>query len=313
LATGEGQRGEARGQLPAGVPWARPFAIFGSALWLSACHGGVLDPKGVIGVQEKTILLDALAVMLAIAIPTIVGALAFAWWFRDSNPKARYRPEFVYSGRVELLVWSIPILTILFLGGLTWIGSYQLDPRRPIASSAPALNVQVVSLDWKWLFIYPDQGVAAVNRLVVPAGRPLHLSLTSASVFNVFFAPQLGSEIYAMNGMVSELNLQADQPGDYYGQSAHFSGDGFSDMHFDVKAVPQADFDRWVAGAKASGPTLDGPAYAGLARQGLIQPLTYRAVQMGLFQSIASGAIAAGPGPAPMPAAAPASMPMSGR
>jgi cytochrome o ubiquinol oxidase subunit 2 len=271
----------------------------GVPLLLAGCHGGVLDPKGTIGLQERTILLDALAVMAAIAIPTILGAIGFAWWFRESNTRAKFLPEFVYSGRIELLVWSIPILTITFLGGLTWIGSYQLDPAKPIASSAPALNVQVVSLDWKWLFIYPDQGIASVNQMMAPAGRPIHLSLTSSSVMNSFFVPQLGSQIYAMNGMVTQLNLEADKPGQFYGQSAHFSGDGFSDMHFQVSAVPQARFDQWVASARAGGPMLDQAAYMVLAQQGLAQPSTYRAVAPGLFQAVASRTLAPGPGPQP--------------
>src|SRR4051812_2326242 len=159
--------------------------------------------------------------MLAIVIPTILATLAFAWWFRESNSRARYLPDWAYSGRIELVVWAIPTLVILFLGGVTWIGSYDLDPARPLSSHVKPLEVQVVSLDWKWLFIYPEQGVAAVNELVVPAGRPVHFSLTSASVMNAFFVPQLGSMIYAMNGMTTQLHLQADRPGDFYGRSSH--------------------------------------------------------------------------------------------
>src|SRR3954454_16075287 len=167
---------------------------------LTACQPAVLDPQGIIGIAEKTILIDSLAIMLAIVVPTMAATLIFAWWFRAANTRAIYLPDFEYSGRIELIVWSIPLLTIILLGGVAWIGSHDLDPAKPLASETPPLEVQVVSLDWKWLFISPTQRVASVNRLVVPAGVPLHFSLTSASVMNAFFIPQLGSMIYTMNG-----------------------------------------------------------------------------------------------------------------
>src|SRR5271156_380592 len=179
-------------------------------LTLEGCGTAGLSPAGPIGAADRTILLDALAIMLAIVVPTILAILAFAWWFRDSNPRARRQPTWSYSGRIELIVWSIPALVVFFLGGIAWIGSHLLDPARPLSSGAKPLEIQVVSLDWKWLFIYPEQGVASVNELVAPAGVPLHFELTSASVFNVFFVPRLGSEIYSMYGMVTQLNLQAD-------------------------------------------------------------------------------------------------------
>ena len=180
---------------------------------LAACHTAVLSPAGPIGEGERTVLLDSLAIMLAIVVPTIVTILAFAYWFRASNTRARYLPEWEYSGRLELIVWSIPALVVFFLGGIAWISAHLLDPAEPLKSKAEPLEVEVVSLDWKWLFIYPRQGVASVNRMIVPAGVPLDLKITSASVFNVFFVPQLGSEIYAMYGMTTRLNLQADGPG----------------------------------------------------------------------------------------------------
>ena len=187
-------------------------------------------------------MIDSLAIMLAIVVPTIAATFAVAWWFRASNMRARYLPDWVFSGRIELVVWSIPLLTIMLLGGVAWIGSHDLDPAKPLPSNTPPLEVQVVSLDWKWLFIYPGQRVASVNQLVVPAGVPIHFSLTSASVMNVFFVPQLGSMIYTMNGMTTQLNLRADAPGTFLGLSSHYSGDGFSDMHFDVQAVPAEQF-----------------------------------------------------------------------
>src|SRR6185312_12150205 len=210
---------------------------------------------------DRMVMLDSLVIMLVIVIPTIAATLAVAWWFRASNRRARYRPRFAYSGRLELIVWSIPALVIFFLGGVAWISAHMLDPERPLPSRGPPLEVQVVSLDWKWLFIYPNQSVASVNRLVVPAGVPFHLRLTSASVFNVFFVPRLGSEIYTIYGMATQLNLEADRPGVYFGLSAHFSGDGFPGMAFDVHAMPPAQFSRWLATTQASGPKLDESAY----------------------------------------------------
>jgi cytochrome o ubiquinol oxidase subunit II len=236
-------------------------------LSLAGCTGGVLEPQGPIGAANLKIMYNALGIMLTIVVPTIVATLAFAWWFRASNPRARYRPDWVYSGRIELLVWGIPLLVIVFLAGVIWIGSHALDPLRPIESQSKPTEVQVVSLDWKWLFIYPDQGVASVNELVVPAGAPVHFRLTSATVMNQFFVPQLGSMIATMNGMVTQLYLQADHPGEYYGQSAHFSGDGFSDMHFTVRAVPDDEFARWVDTTRNAGSTLDRNAYIALSQE----------------------------------------------
>src|SRR5215470_17146645 len=167
---------------------SRPLRISTALLLLSlaGCSGGVLEPQGPIGAANLKIMYNALAIMLAIVLPTIVATLAFAWWFRASNPRAQYRPDWVYSGRLELLVWGIPLLVIVFLSGVIWVGSHALDPFKPIESQSKPIEVQVVSLDWKWLFIYPDQGIASVNELVVPAGVPVHFSLTSASVMNMF-------------------------------------------------------------------------------------------------------------------------------
>ena len=270
----------------------------GLGLAASACTG-VLDPAGPVGRDDSRILIDATLIMLAIIVPTILLAFWMAWRYRASNTKAEYLPYWSYSGRIEAVVWSIPILTIMFIGGVIWIGSYRLDPFRPL-SKTPPLEVQVVSLDWKWLFIYPQQGVATVNQLVMPAGQPVHFSITSASVFNTFFIPRLGSMIYAMPGMVSQLHLQADRPGAMWGQSAMFSGDGFSDMQFQVRSVPAADFAAWAQGARGGGPVLDSATYAQLAKQSHNVPSsTYRAVDPHLFDAIATQKIPPAPGPEP--------------
>src|SRR5271167_197268 len=212
---------------------------------LGGCNEGVLDPQGPVAVAERQILFDSLGIMLAIVIPVILATLGVAFWFRASNRRASYRPDFVYSGRIEVLVWSIPLMTVLLVGGVAWVGSHDLDPRKPIASAATPLSIQVVSLDWKWLFIYPDQGIATVNQLTIPVGTPVSFELTSTGVMNSFFVPQLGGQIYTMAGMTTRLQLQADHAGTYRGLSANFSGDGFADMRFAADAVSAGEFEQW--------------------------------------------------------------------
>jgi cytochrome o ubiquinol oxidase subunit 2 len=276
----------------------RCAAVVATPIVLTGCQLAVLDPQGFIGLSERTLLIDSLAIMLAIVVPTIAATLAFAWWFRASNTRAIYLPDFEYSGRVELIVWSIPLLTVILLGGVAWIGSHELDPAKPLASNTPPLEIQGVSLDWKWLFIYPNQRVASVNQLVVPTGVPLHFSLTSGSVMSAFFIPQLGSMIYTMNGMRTQLNLQADQPGTFHGLASHYSGDGFSDMHFDVRAMPPDQFSAWIEGTRNTGPTLDSASYTALARQSInTSPFTFGAADPALFQQIVTQQLPPGPGP----------------
>jgi len=249
----------------------------------------IFDPQGPIGAAEKTILIDSLAIMLAIVLPTILATFAFAFWFRASNTKAFYWPDWEYSGRIELVVWAIPALTVILLGGVAWIGAHQLDPPKPIAGSARPLTIQAVSLDWKWLFIYPDQKVATINTLTVPAGVPLQFQLTSASVMNAFFIPQFGSMIYTMNGMTTRLNLQADTPGTFQGLSAQFSGDGFADMHFDVHVVPSEQFSKWAQDASRAEKALDGPSYNEIAKPSMrSEQAIYRLADPELFNAIAT-------------------------
>jgi len=258
----------------------------------------ILDPQGPIGAADKTILIDSVAIMLAIVVPTIIAIFGFAFWFRASNTRAHYWPDWEYSGRIELVVWSIPALTVILLGGVAWIGSHRLDPARPVEGTGSPVRIQVVSLDWKWLFIYPDQGIATVNALTVPAGAPLSFELTSASVMNVFFIPQFGSMIYTMNGMVTRLNLRADNEGNYQGLSAHFSGDGFPDMLFDVHVVSQLAFPDWVASTARTDQVLNADSYGKLARQTVEKSRpTYRLDDPRLFEAIATQRIAPGPGP----------------
>ncbi|QBE92280.1 ubiquinol oxidase subunit II [Sphingomonas sp. S-NIH.Pt1_0416] len=260
----------------------------GPCLVLAACEPGILNPAGPIAAGERSIFFNSLAVMLAIVVPVIVLAFAFGWWFRAGNDRAKHLPEWAYSGRLELLVWSVPALAIMFLGGIAWIGSHDLDPPKPIASKTKTMTVEVVATDWKWLFLYPEQGIATINRLVVPVGTPVRFRITSAGVMNSFFVPQLGSQIYAMSGMDSTLHLRADKAGRYRGLSAHYSGEGFADMDFFVDAVPQGMFDHFIAQAKAGrGKTLDWNEFVAMAHPSRnVRPASYPRLQPRLYDQI---------------------------
>jgi cytochrome o ubiquinol oxidase subunit II len=266
-----------------------PAIVLIGAATLCGCTEGVLDPKGPIASAEQQILLDSLGIMLAIVIPTILATFAVAYWFRSSNTRARYLPDFNYSGRLEVLVWAIPLMTVLLVGGVAWVGSHDLDPRKPIGTTVKPISVQVVSLDWKWLFIYPEQGIASVNRLIIPVGTPVSFELTSSGVMNSFFIPQLGSQIYTMSGMVTRVHLQADHPGTYRGLSANYSGEGFADMRFNVDAVPAENFTQWVKATQSAGPVLDAQSYADLAKPSkAVAPFAYRTVTPNLFDEVVS-------------------------
>jgi len=270
------------------------------SLLTAACNRGVFDPVGPVAAQEKQLLINSTAIMLAIIIPTMVATVAIAFWFRRGNAKATYRPDWEYSGAIEMVVWGIPILTVMLLGGIAWIGSHRLDPGRPLPSGKPPLKVEVVSLDWKWLFIYPDQGIATVNQLVVPAGTPVNFRLTSATVWNVFWVPQMGTMIYTMPRMATQLNLQADKQGSFNGVSGHFSGDGFPGMQFQVQSLPAEQFAAWAQGARGKGPALDGRAYAELSKpSSYVKPITYGAVAPNLFEAIIANRAPNNPVPPP--------------
>jgi cytochrome o ubiquinol oxidase subunit 2 len=266
------------------------------ALPLAAC-GGVLEPHGPVGASEKLILIDSSTIMLAIIVPVILATIGFAWWFRASNTRATYLPNWDFSGHLELIIWAIPTLVIIFLGGIAWFGSHALDPYKPLSPKAKPLEIEVVSLDWKWLFIYPKEHIATVNQLVVPIGAPLHFRLTSSGVMNSFFVPQLGSQIYTMAGMTSQVSLEADQPGTYPGLSAQFSGEGFAGMHFDVRAVSTDAYARWVAARSVEGPTLDQAAYAALVKPSKdVRPASFKTIDPALFDTIVNETTPVAPG-----------------
>jgi cytochrome o ubiquinol oxidase subunit 2 len=278
----------------------RRIVVVASLMLISGgCNRGIFDPIGPVASAEKQILINSTAIMLAIIIPTMIATVAIAWWFRRGNAKATYRPDWEYSGAIEMVVWGIPVLTVMLLAGIAWIGSHRLEPSRPLESNKPPLKVQVVSLDWKWLFIYPDQGIATVNQLVVPAGTPVNYQLTSATVWNVFWVPQMGTMIYTMPRMATRLNLQADRQGTFTGLSGHFSGDGFPGMEFKVQSLPPDQFAMWAQGARGNGIALDGRSYALLSKpSSYVKPMTYGAVAPGLFDAIIAGRVPPSPVPA---------------
>lgn len=263
------------------------LACLGSVSLLTGCHLALFDPKGDIGVQERHLIVLSLAIMLAVVIPVIALTFFFFWRYRASNTKATYAPEWAHSTRIEVVVWTIPCVIVAFLAVLIWRTTHSLDPYRALPSNVPSVRVQVVALNWKWLFIYPDYGIATVNELAIPAKTPIDFELTADSIMNSFFIPRLGSQVYAMAGMQTQLHLIADEPGVYLGQSSAFSGSGFSDMHFQTKAMTDAEFKQWIAQAKASPLKLSRNAYRSLAEPSHgYDPTIYAAVDPDLFKTV---------------------------
>ena len=246
----------------------------------------VLNPKGPIADAERGLMIDAFTVMMLVVVPIIVMVFWFAWRYR-ARGNARYEPTWAYSVKVDAVVWLIPALIVIAVAVLLWRSTHHLDPYREIASANPPLDVQVVAQDWKWLFIYPEQGVASVNQLAIPAGRPISLRITSDTVMNSFYVPALAGQIYAMAGMQTRLQILADKPGKFVGRNTQYSGGGFSDQHFEVLATSQADFDAWVAKAKQAPGKLDPPTYAKLAERSRLNPIVqYSAIEPKLFDAI---------------------------
>ncbi|MDP5057609.1 MAG: ubiquinol oxidase subunit II [Marinomonas hwangdonensis] len=240
-------------------------------LLLAGCQGGVLDPKGQIGIEQKQLIIVATLLMLIVVIPVIVMTLYFAWKYREGRDEI-YEPKWSHSTKIETIVWSVPIVIVIILAVITWKSTHALDPYKPLEHEKDHINVQVVSMNWKWLFIYPDLGIASVNELRFPANVPVAFQITSEGTMNSFFIPQLGSQIYSMAAMVTRLHLIANEPGTYAGISANYSGGGFSGMKFDAVATPtEEDFYAWVEGVKAGSHNvinngiLDQTAYEKLA------------------------------------------------
>lgn len=229
------------------------LSLIAGTLLMSGCDSALLNPKGQIALEQRSLILTAFGLMLIVVIPAVLMAVVFAWKYRASNTNAKYSPNWSHSNKVEAVVWTIPILIILFLSVLTWKSTHALEPSKPLQSDVKPVEIDVVALDWKWLFIYPEQGIATVNQIAFPANTPVNFKITSNSVMNSFFIPTLGSQIYAMAGMQTKLHLIANEPGTFDGISANFSGRGFSGMKFKAIATKDdAEFQQWVAKVKAA-------------------------------------------------------------
>jgi cytochrome o ubiquinol oxidase subunit 2 len=263
--------------------------VFGYVMlaMLSGCSMQLFNPQGDIGVQEKNLILLASGLMLLVVIPVICLTLYFAWRYRASNTAATYAPKWSHSTAIEVVVWTIPCVIVVILAVMIWKTTHALDPYKPIESKNPPVRVEVVALNWKWLFIYPDYGIASVNKLPIPVDTPVEFKLTAESIMNSFFVPSLGSQVYAMSGMQTQLNLIANRAGTYRGMSAAFSGGGFSDMHFDTVVTTRKEFDQWIAQARTSPVKLDKATYSNLERASHGYPVTvYSGVEPGLFNGV---------------------------
>lgn len=263
------------------LPWLTPVLLAG-------CHGGILDPKGQVAADEKDLIITATLLMLLVVVPVIVMTLVFAWKFRASNTKAVYMPKWAHSNKIEAVVWIVPIIIVSCLAVVAWRTTHKLDPYRPLDSDKPGINVQVVALNWKWLFIYPDLGIASVNELAFPKDTPVNFHITSDAAMNSFFIPQLGGQIYAMAGMDTQLHLIANEAGTFHGMSANYSGGGFSGMKFNAIATDTPEeFQTWVAKVRGSGSKLEVQSYMDLAKNSENHPVSYYTLgEPLLFQAV---------------------------
>ena len=279
-----------------GCPWQpsttrmlRPLAV-AAVLPLAGCtpfHHGFLAAAGPVADQQRHLFLIVCFVMLFVIGPVLLLTPLFAWHYRLANTKSAYRPQWGFSWSLEGFIWLPPIGIVVVLAVFLWRYTHALDPYRPLPSAVPSTEVQAVALDWKWLFIYPDKGIATVDELVFPADRPVHLTLTSGTVMQALLFPRLAGQIAVMAGMATQLNIAADRPGTYEGENTQFSGKGFQREHFPVRALAPADYARWLADAKARPTILDGTTYATLAESSVLDhPETFGTVTPGLFRSL---------------------------
>jgi cytochrome o ubiquinol oxidase subunit 2 len=270
---------------------ARGLALVPLVAMLAGCNFVVMQPSGDVAVQQRNLILASTGLMLLIIVPVIVLTLVFAWRYRESNREAVYDPDWHHSTQLEVVIWTAPLIIIIALGALTWISTHVLDPfrplqrieaGRPVPEGVKPLTVQVVALDWKWLFFYPEYGIATVNEMAAPVDRPIEFKITASSVMNAFYVPALAGMIYAMPGMETKLHAVINKPGDYNGLSSHYSGSGFSRMTFRFLGLPTGEFDQWVAKSKAEGKDLSREAYLDLEKPSEQVPVTY-------YKSVADG------------------------
>ncbi|MGC1549286.1 MAG: ubiquinol oxidase subunit II [Rhodanobacter sp.] len=278
----------------------RGLLVLLTVVLLTGCHTVLMSPSGDVALQQRNLIITSLILMLIIIVPVIVLTLLFAWRYRASNKDAAYDPEWNHSTMLELLIWSAPLLIIIALGALTWVSAHKLDPfrpldrlsaGRPVPADVKPLTVDVVALDWKWLFIYPEQGIATVNELAAPVDRPIQFKITASTVMNSFFIPALAGQIYAMPGMETTLHAVINKPGEFEGFSANYSGAGFSGMHFKFHGMSEDGFAQWVQQAKAGG-ALNRDVYLQLAQPSENDPVRrYSSVEPGLYESIVDGCV----------------------
>jgi cytochrome o ubiquinol oxidase subunit 2 len=254
-----------RKKILAGVLLALGLIVV-SYFYLRRLNFAVLQPAGVIGEKERNLIYIALGLSVIVVVPVFIMLFLFSWKYREGNTKAKYQPDFINSRKLEAFWWGIPFAIILILSVITWNSSHDLDPFRPLQAYAKPLNVQVVALQWRWLFIYPDYGMATVNYLQIPTKTPVNFEITSDAPMNSFWIPQLGGQIYAMPGMTTHLNLMASKAGDYTGKSANISGTGFAGMTFTTRASSQKNFKSWIKQLGAANNTLTQDSYDQLAK-----------------------------------------------
>jgi cytochrome o ubiquinol oxidase subunit 2 len=285
------------------VSMLRKIVVLPLLLALGGCKMVVMNPAGDIAVQQRDLIVVSTVLMLLIIVPVIFLTLFFAWKYRQSNTAAKYDPDWHHSTRLEIVIWAAPLVIIVILGAITWMSTHLLDPYRPLdrlspgrsAAAVKPLKVEVVALDWKWLFIYPDLGIATVNELAAPVDTPIDFKITASSVMNSFYVPALAGQIYAMPGMQTQLHAVINKPGAYEGFSANYSGAGFSGMRFKFHGLSQADFDKWTAQVKAGQGRLDGSRYLVLERPSENVPAQrFAAVQPGLFDAVVNRCVEPG-------------------
>jgi len=263
---------------------------------LAGCNMVVMQPSGDIAAQQRDLIVISTILMLIIIVPVIFLTFYFAWRYRRSNTAARYDPEWHHSTALEVVIWTAPLLIIIALGAITWVNTHKLDPYRPLDRIDPArpvaagiepLVVEVVALDWKWLFFYPDYGIATVNEMAAPVDRPIAFKITASSVMNSFYIPALAGMIYAMPGMQTRLHAVINKPGTFEGFSSNFSGEGFSHMRFAFRGLEQADFDSWIAQVKQNGTMLNRDSYLKLEKPSIREPVRYfSGVEDGLYEAV---------------------------
>lgn len=265
----------------------------------SVLEHGFLNAQGPVAAHERHFFLIVCGVLVFVALPVLVLVPLIAWHYRLSNTHHAYRPKWTFSWTLEGFIWIPPIGIVVLLACLLWPATQRDDPYTRLAERGAPLRVQAIGLDWKWVFVYPDEGIATVNQLAVPTGRPVQVELTSATVMQSMLMPQLAGQIYAMAGMRTRLNFAADRDGRYLGQNTQYNGDGFAHQKFDVLAMPQETYRAWLADARAGGRALDAAAWQALSARGLAQPAVYASVPTGFFERVLaeSGGAAHGHGP----------------